>query len=332
MYPSKIRSSLVSCYNLLAYSKLIVNSPRNSKRFFVSSSTGGKNYSLISNTLAKLEWVLNSPPKPHAFVSLPKQSFLNISNILKKITLSKVISITITVIGMAILRYLYFWGLVSNPLDIAECIRWAWSAGIFKLIIESVLSELFIKMGGDHSLEDYLNKGISLIHQAEDKTPGIPSNTGGGKGASSQSNAGSSSKAGSSTNAGDSTDALKGKALILKSFDYNNDLDLNSLIIDYNTNPSNIETAKQRFPLKNPNDVPEGVALYTSWYNIKCKTLIELTVLKDPSIKSDSVVTSRITKLNKMSENSSKNMDKIENALKRSDKRFISNNLKKKPW
>ena len=178
-------------------------------------------------------------------------------------------------------------------------------------------------MGAYHTLEDSLNKGISHIHLAEDKTPGSPRATGGGDCASPQSNAGSSSKAGSST------EALKGNTLIIKSLQYNNDLEDNSLIDDYNTKPSNLETAKQRFPLKNPEDVPENVVLYTSWYNIKCKILTELTVLKDPSIKSDSVVASRITKLNKMSENSSKNMDKIENALKRSDKRFISNTLKK---
>lgn len=51
-------------------------------------------------------------------------------------------------------------------------------AGVFKLIIESVLSELFIKMGEDHSLEDYINKGISLNHDAEDKSIGTSSNTG----------------------------------------------------------------------------------------------------------------------------------------------------------
>jgi hypothetical protein len=40
MYPFKIHSSLVYSYNLLGYSKLIVNSP--TKRFYVSSSKGKK--------------------------------------------------------------------------------------------------------------------------------------------------------------------------------------------------------------------------------------------------------------------------------------------------
>jgi hypothetical protein len=79
----------------------------------------------IALFIVSKELFLSSPPRPHAFAGPPLQSSLDISNILKKITLSKVISITITVIGMAILRYIYFGGLVSNPLDIAECITWA---------------------------------------------------------------------------------------------------------------------------------------------------------------------------------------------------------------
>ena len=76
------------------------------------------------------------------------------SYLLKKITFSRVMSTTITIVLVASLRYLYFGGLIVNPLDLSESICWAWCAAMFKLILEGVLSEQFgfIKMGGDQDI------------------------------------------------------------------------------------------------------------------------------------------------------------------------------------
>ncbi len=98
--------------------------------------------------------------------------------------------------------------------------------------------------------------------------------------------------ASSQPNTGSSTNVLHGRALIEKNSEISKNLEENSLISKYNTQPSSLETAKQRFPLKNPKNVAKSVVLYTSWYNLKCKTLIELTLLKDASVESDSVLTS----------------------------------------
>ena len=65
----------------------------------------------------------------------------------------------------------------------------------------------------------------------------------------------------------------------------------------------------------------KSVVFYVSWYNLKCKSLLELTALKDSSIQADSTLTSRITKLDKISADCSESMNKIENALPRSGRR-----------
>lgn len=48
--------------------------------------------------------------------------------------------------------------------------------------------------------------------------------------------------------------------------------------------------------MNDPQNVSKSVTLYASFYNLKCKTLIELTALKNLSIQRDSVLTSRIAK------------------------------------
>ena len=126
---------------------------------------------------ASLNCFLNGPPKSYAFTSLPLQSSLYsyivkvlsflkgkemplsfIRHILRKITISKVLSTTVTIVLVAILRYVYFGGVIANPLDLTESICWAWSGAMFKLIIQYVLSEYFIKMGGDVSIDDLVWK------------------------------------------------------------------------------------------------------------------------------------------------------------------------------
>lgn len=60
-------------YNQLVYGTVATRNPWHIPQFFSDSLLSLKNRSNVS-----LEWALNSPPKPHAFVSLPLQSNFNV--------------------------------------------------------------------------------------------------------------------------------------------------------------------------------------------------------------------------------------------------------------
>lgn len=137
----------------------------------------------------------------------------------------------------------------------------------------------------------------------------------------------SSSEAGGTS----STNPSEGIAIIARNIQISRDLDNNSLIPNYAVQPSDLEAIKLRFPLHDPRNVPNSVTLYVSFYNLKCKTLIEHTALKNLSIQNDSALTSRIAKLDNMSNECSQAMDEYEKRLNRDSKRFISKTFKKKP-
>lgn len=240
----------------------------------------------LTRSFNSLEWGLNSPPKPHAFVSLPLQSSLNISNILKKITLSRVISTGVTVILMATLRYLYFGGLISNPLDIVESISWAWFGAMFKIILDGVLSEIFIKMGGDYSLVDYLKKSIPTTHFAEDQTPGTSSSPGGSSG-----RGGSGGKGGSGDNTTSSINMEAADAIIAEgqarlestvgSVQTGSMQEMGNFMKQIANVPTgyNIPDSMKRelstsYPLSTEPD--EALSLYTQWFNTKNLAMTEL--------------------------------------------------------
>lgn len=77
---------------------------------------------LVRVLLEKPLFIFSNPPKAHVFSSSPIRSSISLTSILKKITLSKVFSATITIILMATLRYIYFGGLIANPLNVTESI------------------------------------------------------------------------------------------------------------------------------------------------------------------------------------------------------------------
>lgn len=79
------------------------------------------------------------------------------------------------------------------------------------------------------------------------------SGSSGGGGASSNSDVGSSSN-----------NTIDGTALIAKNLEVSKDLEVNSLIPKCDLQPSVIDAIKQRFPLKDPRNVPESVVLYVS--------------------------------------------------------------------
>lgn len=82
---------------------------------------------------------------------------------------------------------------------------------------------------------------------------GASGSSGGGGGASSNSDVGSSSN-----------NTIDGTALIAKNLEVSKDLEVNSLIPKCDLQPSVIDAIKQRFPLKDPRNVPESVVLYVS--------------------------------------------------------------------
>ena len=99
-----------------------------------------------------LEWGLSSPPKPHAFESLPTQSFnfakvlILFNVIMKKLTLSRFIIGLGVLFGVALLKYLYFGGdyKFENYQDFVIL-------GIPSLVLGSCISAgltEFLEMGG----------------------------------------------------------------------------------------------------------------------------------------------------------------------------------------
>lgn len=153
--------------------------------------------------------------------------------------------------------------------------------------------------------------GITAIHKMDSSAP---------------------SSGGSEFNPTNSPKVAQVLGLYQRNWEITQNLEKNSLISKYEVKPSVLQAAKQKFALKNPKDVPEYVILYTSWYNLKCKALTELTVLKHESIQKDSSLTSRISELDRISDECTQGMNKVENDLPRSNRRFISNTFKNKPW
>jgi len=99
--------------------------------------------SLFNRNYNSLEWSLNSPPKPHAFVSLPLQS--NIFNsICKKFTVKNLIKICIIAILSAIIRYIF---IVKIGLDIKQTYDFFYlfiSTGIFIGIINFIYEDTYM--------------------------------------------------------------------------------------------------------------------------------------------------------------------------------------------
>ena len=97
---------------------------------------------LLNRSYNSLEWCLNSPPKPHAFVSLPLQSSLNFklinlkfSNLKEKFTLRNIL-ITLVSLGFAYLLKLYINYLFTLDMD-------TWQHYLILGFISSIVRALF---------------------------------------------------------------------------------------------------------------------------------------------------------------------------------------------
>lgn len=145
---------------------------------------------------------------------------------------------------------------------------------------------------------------------------------------------GSSSTAGGSSGAGDasSTNILGANILNEKSLEISKDIEENSLTFKCNIKPWTIQVINNKFTMKNPRNVPNAIVSYVSWYNLKYKAFIEHNLLKNSTTQPDLTLPRRITNLDTISDACSESMNKIEIAMPRTDKRFISSIFKKKPW
>ena len=98
---------------------------------------------LFNRNFNSLEWSLNSPPKPHAFVSLPLQSSVLSSMfdiIKKKWTIKNIIRICLIAVFTAIIRYVIKENLELDPNKLQDflymCVPAAVSAGLVNLILQ----------------------------------------------------------------------------------------------------------------------------------------------------------------------------------------------------
>lgn len=157
---------------------------------------------------------------------------------------------------------------------------------MFKIILDGVLSEIFIKMGGDYSLVDYLKKSIPTTHFAEDQTPGTSSSPGGSSG-----RGGSGGKGGSGDNTTSSINMEAADAIIAEgqarlestvgSVQTGSMQEMGNFMKQIANVPTgyNIPDSMKRelstsYPLSTEPD--EALSLYTQWFNTKNLAMTEL--------------------------------------------------------
>ena len=154
-------------------------------------------------------------------------------------------------------------------------------------------------------------------------TGGSTSSTGGGA---------SSSTGGSGSSGAGHANLEDAEALSRRSVEIAEDLLLNSLLYKCNLQPWAIQEINSSIRMINPRDIPKTISHYVDWYNLKCKALIELKAIKASTTQPSLTQTWRITKLESISNECSESMSKVENALPRAGRRYITNHFKKKPW
>ena len=99
---------------------------------------------LANRAYSSLEWALNSPPKAHAFVSLPLQSKFNWSNILKHFTFVRITTGVIVAVVITLLKF--YFSIQLNNLNLEEVCIYAFSFGIvaifLRLLVLGALEEI----------------------------------------------------------------------------------------------------------------------------------------------------------------------------------------------
>ena len=116
---------------------------------------------ILNRAYNSLEWCLNSPPKPHAFVSLPLQSTFLTNfrrNIAKKYTVSGVVILIITVIVMWFIRTRSLDTITLDLKVLKDCFLLysflSVTAKLIQALLETVVEELFkIKIYGSNDTQ-----------------------------------------------------------------------------------------------------------------------------------------------------------------------------------
>lgn len=117
-------------------------------------------YDLLQTNLIRsfnsLEWGLSSPPKPHAFVSLPLQSGFSLKNILSNISISKVMGGLVSVLFVVSARYIIYGVLETNPLDILQGFILGVLAFIIRLLAACLMECYLQPMGMNYTVLEIL--------------------------------------------------------------------------------------------------------------------------------------------------------------------------------
>jgi len=96
---------------------------------------------ILNRSYNSLEWCLTSPPKPHAFVSLPLQSSF-IKSALRRITIAGFISGFISLVLVLIFKFYYFGGFGGqNHLDLIQGLKLGTLFLVVKQIVKASITE-----------------------------------------------------------------------------------------------------------------------------------------------------------------------------------------------
>ena len=149
---------------------------------------------LLNRAYNSLEWSLNSPPKPHAFVSLPLQSFFSLKNIFRYFTVINIITAILTSLVLIFFKSLLFaYGLaIYGKYEVFTIV---FTSVITRFTIKGFLEEFFkeffpdkLKIGGDFedkTIKHIKNKGTfysSSISSGSGTNTGTSTGTGTGVG------------------------------------------------------------------------------------------------------------------------------------------------------
>lgn len=146
----------------------------------------------LSRAFNSLEWGLNSPPKPHAFLSLPLQSRFSIKHIILDLTISKIVAGLVSVTILVIAKYVIHSGAMFNPLDIKEGLTLGSCGLLIRLMLGGLLRGHLELLGIDYNINQLLfgldkpKKGFTTYHMEKPGSSGqgsgskalVPSNRG----------------------------------------------------------------------------------------------------------------------------------------------------------
>ena len=107
----------------------------------------------LSRSFPSLEWALSSPPKPHAFVSLPLQSKISLNSLTKHLTKENITLGLVMVIIFYVLRNYILPSSILFNITILDLKDLTWECLISRDILSSLIS-LFVRFALKGAIED----------------------------------------------------------------------------------------------------------------------------------------------------------------------------------